>query len=55
MELLSAVSVEMIDSAGGGATITLSTGQQVTTGATLIATGSTYRRTGAPGESDLIG
>jgi len=55
VELLSAVSVETIDAAGGGATITLSTGQQVTTGATLIATGSTYRRTGAPGESDLIG
>ena len=55
VELLSAVSVESIDAAGGGAVITLSTGQQVTTGATLIAAGSTYRRTGAPGEADLIG
>lgn len=35
--------------------VTLSTGQQVTTGAILIAAGSTYRRTGAPGEDDLIG
>lgn len=55
VELLSAVSVESIDAASGGAVITLSTGQQVTTGATLIAAGSTYRRTGAPGEADLIG
>jgi thioredoxin reductase (NADPH) len=55
VELLSAVSVDSIDAAGGGAVVTLSTGQQVTTGATLIAAGSTYRRTGAPGEADLIG
>lgn len=55
VELLSSVSVESIDAADGGAVITLSTGQQVTAGATLIATGSTYRRTGAPGEADLIG
>lgn len=55
VELLSAVSVESIDAAGGGAIITLSTGQTVSAGATLIAAGSTYRRTGVPGESDLIG
>jgi thioredoxin reductase (NADPH) len=55
VELLSAVSAESIDAAGGGAVVTLSTGQQITTGATLIAAGSTYRRTGAPGEADLIG
>jgi thioredoxin reductase (NADPH) len=55
VELLSAVSAESIDAADGGAVITLSTGQRVTTGATLIAAGSTYRRTGAPGEDDLIG
>lgn len=55
VELLSAVSVKSIDAQGGGAVITLSTGQQVTTGAALIAAGSTYRRTGAPGEADLIG
>ena len=55
VELLSAVSVESIAAADGGAAIALSTGQQVTAGATLIAAGSTYRRTGAPGESDLIG
>ena len=30
-------------------------GQQVTTGATRTAPGATYRRTGAPGEDDLIG
>jgi thioredoxin reductase (NADPH) len=55
VELLPAVSVEAIAADRGGAVITLSTGQQVTTGATLIAAGSTYRRTGAPGEDDLIG
>jgi len=55
VELLSAVSVESIAASPGGATITLSTGQRVEAGATLIAAGSKYRRTGAPGEADLIG
>lgn len=55
VELLSAVSVTAIETSGGSSILTLSTGQQVTAGAVLIAAGSTYRRTGAPGEADLIG
>ena len=55
VELLPAVSVESIQSDEGAATVTLSTGQVLSAGAVLIATGSTYRRTGAPGEADLIG
>jgi thioredoxin reductase (NADPH) len=40
---------------GGTSTVLTSTGQELQAGAVLIATGSTYRRTGAPGEADLIG
>jgi thioredoxin reductase (NADPH) len=35
--------------------VTTSLGQHVTARAVLVATGSTYRRTGAEGEDDLIG
>jgi len=55
VELLSAVVVDGISNTSGALTLTLSTGQQITAGAVVIATGSTYRRTNAPGESDLIG
>ena len=55
VELLSAVSVASIDPVHGSTKVTLSTGQVVVAGAVLIAAGSTYRRTGAPGEADLIG
>jgi thioredoxin reductase (NADPH) len=55
VELLPAVAVEGIKPNNGSAIVTLSTGQQVNAGAVVIATGSTYRRTNAPGESDLIG
>ena len=55
VELLPAVSVVGIATAAGAASVTLSTGQELSAGAVLIATGSTYRRTGAPGEADLIG
>jgi thioredoxin reductase (NADPH) len=55
VETLPAVSVTDIASEGGTSTVTTSTGQVLTAGAVLIATGSTYRRTGAPGEADLIG
>jgi thioredoxin reductase (NADPH) len=55
VELLSAVSVVGIEAMDGSAVIAFSTGERVTAGATLIAAGSTYRRTGAAGESDLIG
>ena len=56
VELLPAVSVTALEPLGGGVTlVTTSTGQQLRAGAVLIATGSTYRRTGAQGEADLIG
>ena len=58
VELLSAVSVEHIsaeDSEGGDICIRLASGQEIETHAALIATGSSYRRLGVPGEDDLIG
>ena len=55
VETLPAVSVTGIESDGGASVVTTSTGQQLAAGAVLIATGSTYRRTGVPGEADLIG
>ncbi len=55
VELLPAVAVSRIESSEGRSTVTTSTGQELMTGAVLIATGSTYRRTGAEGEADLIG
>ncbi len=55
VELLPAVGVTGIESAGGTARVTTSTGQVLMAGAVLVATGSTYRRTDAPGEADLIG
>ena len=55
VELLPAVGVTGIESAGGTARVTTSTGQVLMAGAVLVATGSTYRRTEAPGEADLIG
>lgn len=55
VELLSAVAAEKIEANNGSAIVTLSTGQELNAGAVVIATGSTYRRTNAPGESDLIG
>ncbi|MBI1350507.1 MAG: hypothetical protein GC156_05255 [Actinomycetales bacterium] len=55
VETLAAVSVRAIEPSEDGIRVRLSTGQEVIAGAVLIATGSTYRRTGAPGEDDLIG
>ncbi len=55
VELLPAVSVERIAPDEAGADVIFSTGQKVRAGAVVIATGSTYRRTGAPGEDNLIG
>ena len=55
VELLPAVGVTGIESEGGTARVTTSTGQVLMAGAVLLATGSTYRRTDAPGEADLIG
>jgi thioredoxin reductase (NADPH) len=55
VEMLTAVGVSDLSSDGGSVTVTTSTGQNLMAGAVVIATGSTYRRTGAPGEEDLIG
>ena len=60
VEILQAVGVESfkeVDNSDGyaGLDVTLSTGSVVQTRVLLLATGSTYRRTGAEGEADLIG
>lgn len=60
VEILQAVAVagfERIESDGkyNGLEVQLSTGKSVNARALLVATGSTYRRTGAEGEEDLIG
>jgi thioredoxin reductase (NADPH) len=58
VELLSAVSVEHIFAEGSEARdlcLSLANGQEIESHAVLIATGSSYRRLGVPGEDDLIG
>ena len=65
VELLEAVAVESLraeghsdsggDSGSEDISLTLSTGQEVCAHAVLIATGSSYRRLGVPGEDGLIG
>jgi thioredoxin reductase (NADPH) len=55
VELLSAVSVESIGPEAGDLLVKLGGGNQICTHAVLIATGSTYRRLGVPGEDELIG
>lgn len=60
VEILQAVGVDFfkeVDTSEGyaGLDVTLSTGAVIGARALLVATGSTYRRTGAEGEADLIG
>jgi thioredoxin reductase (NADPH) len=55
VELLSAVSVAALETDGGGLVTSLSSGQQLSSAAVIVATGSTYRRLGVPGEDDFIG
>ncbi len=55
VELLSAVSVVGLLPERGCTIVRTSTGQELMAGAVVVATGSTYRRTGAEGEGDLIG
>lgn len=55
VELLSAVGVSAVDLDRDGLQVRLSTGQPVAAHTMLIATGSSYRRLGVPGEDDLIG
>ncbi|GAC1670588.1 MAG: hypothetical protein PVS3B2_11930 [Candidatus Dormibacteraceae bacterium] len=55
VELVAAVGVTRIEQEGGDVLLRLSNGQDVCTHTVLIATGSSYRRLGVPGEADLIG
>lgn len=55
VELVAAVGVTRLEREGGDVVIHLSNGQDVCTHSVLIATGSSYRRLGVPGEADLIG
>jgi thioredoxin reductase (NADPH) len=55
VELLSAVSVATVSADGDDLVTSLSSGQQLTSHAVIVATGSTYRRLDVPGEDDLIG
>ncbi|MEX2422170.1 MAG: FAD-dependent oxidoreductase [Actinomycetota bacterium] len=55
VEMLQAVSVKSISSDGEEIDVEAATGDHYHARAALIATGSSYRRTEAPGEEDLIG
>src|SRR5207342_886899 len=55
VEMLQAVSVRSISSDGEEVDVEIATGDHYHARAALIATGSSYRTTGAPGEDDLIG
>lgn len=55
IELLEAVSVERLREVDGEIEMDLGTGQVICSRAVLIATGSSYRRLGVPGEAELIG
>jgi thioredoxin reductase (NADPH) len=55
VEMLQAVSVQSITGDGEEVDVETATGDHYHARAALIATGSSYRRTGAPGEDELIG
>lgn len=55
VELVAAVGVDGVGREEGDVVVRLSNGQQVCAHAALIASGSSYRRLGVPGEEDLIG
>lgn len=55
VELLSAVGVERLAPDGEDLALTLTNEQELCAHAVIVATGSTYRRLGVPGEEDLIG
>lgn len=55
VELLEAVGIDRIREENGEIEMDLSTGQVICARAVLIATGSSYRRLGVPGEAELIG
>jgi thioredoxin reductase (NADPH) len=55
VELVSAVSVTAVERDDEDLVTSLSTGQQLTSHAVIVATGSTYRRLDVPGEEEFIG
>jgi len=55
VELISAVSVAAVERDHDDLVTSLSTRQQITSHAVIVATGSAYRRLEVPGEDDLIG
>ncbi|MDE3064380.1 MAG: FAD-dependent oxidoreductase [Acidobacteriota bacterium] len=55
VEILQAVAVTDVAREGAMVRVDLSTGESVSAPVALVATGSTYRRTDAQGEADLIG
>jgi thioredoxin reductase (NADPH) len=55
VEMLQALSVERIEPDGDQLELTTANGDHYHARAVLFATGSSYRRTGAPGEDELIG
>jgi thioredoxin reductase (NADPH) len=55
VQLLSAVSVSAVARDGDELVTSLSSGQQLTSHAVIVATGATYRRLNVPGEDELIG
>ena len=55
VELVSAVAVTAVQRDHDDLVTSLSSGQQLTSHAVIVATGSTYRRLGVPGEDGLIG
>lgn len=55
VELLSAVEVQTIDQDGEDVALRLGTGQEICAHSVIVATGSSYRRLGVPGEENLIG
>jgi thioredoxin reductase (NADPH) len=55
VEMLQALSVETIAADGDQCELVTANGEHYHARAVLVATGSSYRRTGAPGEDELIG
>lgn len=55
VELLSAVGVSSIGRQGGYVVVQTASGDEYCGQAAIVATGSKYRRTGVPGEEELIG
>jgi len=55
VEMLAAVEVTSVSRDGEDVLLRLATGREICAHAALVATGSTYRRLGVPGEEELIG